>query len=108
MIDEILAGIFDEGEFVVDGQGASRRAQLIVRLCFGLLGAGLATAGAVRFAWLPPAANPAFAASIVAMFAFLGCFCLFNIALARTWRWPGLLFAVSFAAMFVTRIAFGP
>lgn len=44
---------------------------------------------------------------MVAMFAFLAAFFLFNVALGRTWRWPGVLFAFSFVSLFVTRILFG-
>jgi hypothetical protein len=32
---------------------------------------------------------------------------LFNVGMARPWRWPGICFVVSFVLMFVTRIAFG-
>ena len=45
--------------------------------------------------------------SMVAVLAFLACFCLFNVALARTWRWPGWLFIVSFIALFASRIILG-
>ena len=106
MIDEILAGIFGE---VVLGRGtASRRAQLLARLFFGLLGAGLCATGAVHFARQPNlTSNTPMWACMIGLFVFLGSFCLFNIALARAWRWPGLLFILSFVGLFVTRIAFG-
>jgi len=51
--------------------------------------------------------NIAMRASMVATFVFLASFSLFNVALGRTWRWPGLLFAASFGMLFVSRIAFG-
>jgi ABC-type nitrate/sulfonate/bicarbonate transport system permease component len=107
MIDEILVGLF--GEAVSRRLGHSRRAQLLFRVFFGLLGAALGVAGAVLFA-----RNEQFAAiremqiSMVVTFAALAAFSLFNVALGRKWRWPGLLFVVSFVAIFVTRIAFGP
>jgi hypothetical protein len=106
VIDDILAGIF--GEVVLGGRGASRRAQLLARLFFGLLGAALGVAGALHFLRQPDlTTNTALRASIVSLFAGLACFFLFNVALARKWRWPGLLFVVSFVSLFVTRIAFG-
>lgn len=40
-------------------------------------------------------------ASAVALFLLLGCFSLFNVALARSWRWPGRLFLVSLVALFI-------
>ena len=33
---------------------------------------------------------------------------LFNVALHRPWRWPGLGFVLSFVALFAARILFGP
>jgi hypothetical protein len=44
---------------------------------------------------------------MVAMFVFLAAFCLFNIALGRTWRWPGVLFVASFVSTLALRILFG-
>lgn len=107
MIDEILVGLF--GEAVFGRLGHSRRAQLLFRVFFGLVGAGLGVAGAILFA-----RDQRFAAirpmqiSMIATFAALAAFSLFNVALGRKWRWPGGLFVVSFVAIFVTRIAFGP
>jgi hypothetical protein len=43
-----------------------------------------------------------------ALFVFLACFSLFNIALKRSWRWPGAGFVLSFVALFATRILCGP
>lgn len=107
MIDDILAGIF--GEVAFGRLGRSRRAQLVARLTFGLLGAMLAAAGAWHFALGPlRGAGTAVRASAAALFLFLGCFSLFNVALARSWRWPGRLFLASLVALFVARIAFGP
>jgi len=44
---------------------------------------------------------------VVALFAFLAVFCLFNVALARTWRWPGRMLVLSLVLLFVVRILFG-
>ena len=46
--------------------------------------------------------------SMVAMFVCLACFCLFNVALARKWRWPGLGFVWSFVGLIVSRLVLGP
>jgi hypothetical protein len=74
---------------------------------FGLLGAGLGVTGAVHFVRAFAPRHTAMSASMVAMFVFLAAFCLFNVALGRTWRWPGVLFGVSFVLLFATRILFG-
>jgi hypothetical protein len=107
VIDDILAGVF--GELAFGRLGRSRRAQLVARLAFGFLGAALAVIGAWHFTMAaPPRAGLALRASIVALFLFLACFSLFNVALARKWHWPGRLFLASLLALFVARIAFGP
>jgi hypothetical protein len=107
MIDEILGEIF--GEAALHSLTRSRRVQLIARVFFGLLGAALGATGAVYVAVRPDApANAAMHASMIASFVFLSCFSLFNVALARTWRWPGRLFVAAFVLIFVTRIVLGP
>jgi hypothetical protein len=106
VIDDILGGIF--GEVVLGRLSGSRRAQLLFRLFFGLLGGGLAVAGAVHFSLRTDlTTNTAMRFSMIALFVFLGCFSIFNIALARTWRWPGRLFVLSLVALFATRLLFG-
>ena len=106
MIDDLLSELF--GEVALRRAGRSRRAQLLARLFFGLLGAGLCAFGAVHFIVREDFTdNTAMRASMVAVFVFLACFSLFNVALARTWRWPLRLFIVSFVALFVTRLLFG-
>ena len=102
MIDEILVQIF--GAAVFRRIGHSKRAQLIARLGFGLHGAGLAIVGAVHFARLDTAMHAPTRACMVLVFIGLGCFSLFNVALARRWRWPGVLFIASFVALFAARI----
>ena len=107
MIDDILGEIF--GEAVFGRLGRSRRAQLLARLFFGLLGTALCAAGAVYFVFKDNLTNnTAMHASMIAVFFFLSCFSLFNVTLARPWRWPGKLFVLSFIALFVTRFLFGP
>ena len=106
MLDNLLGELF--GEAVFGRLGKSRRAQLLVRVFFGLLGAGLGIAGTLHFALRTNLTNNApMWISMIAMFAFLASFSLFNVGLGRTWRWPGKLFVVSVVALFVTRILFG-
>jgi hypothetical protein len=106
MIDEILTEIF--GEALLGRAGRSRRFQLLARVFFGLLGALLGVAGAVYLALRSEMAqNLALQATMILVFVFLSCFALFNVALARQWRWPGRLFVLSFVGMFVVRIVFG-
>lgn len=107
MIDDILAPLFGEAAF--GRLSRSRRAQLLFRLFFGLLGAALGVIGAFHFALATDlTANTAMRFSMVAVFVFLAAFCLFNVALGRKWRWPGRLFVVSFVALFGTRLLLGP
>jgi len=106
MIDEMLGHLF--GEAVFGRLNHSRRAQLLFRLFFGLLGATLGVIGAVHFALRTGfTANGALRVSIVLVFVFLAGFSLCNIALGRKWRWPAVFFVLSFLAMFATRILFG-
>ena len=106
MLDDLLGGLF--GEVVFGRLGRSRRAQLLARMFFGLLGAGLGIAGALHFMGRQDLTNntPMWI-SMIAMFVFLSSFSLFNVGLGRTWRWPGKLFVVSFVALLVTRLLFG-
>ena len=107
MIDEALVQIF--GEAVFGRLGTSARSRLLARLFFGLLGAALGVVGAFVIAERT-ASSPSLAlrVSIVALFVFLSAFSLFNVAFARSWRWPGVLLVASLLATFVARIAFGP
>ena len=87
MIGELLAEIFGEAAF--GRLGRSRRAQLIARLLIGLLGTGLCGFGAIHFLLRANLTNnPALRTSMVAVFVFLACFSLFNVALARKWPAP--------------------
>lgn len=106
MLDELLGQIL--GEAVFGRLGASERAKVRLRVGFGLLGAALGVAGALHFALRDePVANSALLASMIAVFVFLAAFFLFNVALHRPWRWPGVGFVLSFVALFATRLLFG-
>ncbi|HKY21808.1 MAG TPA: hypothetical protein VJM31_11390 [Vicinamibacterales bacterium] len=106
MIDDILEGVF--GEVLRGRVSTSRRAQLLARVFVGLLGTGLGLIGAVHmFRRSGAQTNGAMSASMVAMFVCLACFFLFNVALGRAWRWPWVLFGLSFVSMVATRILFG-
>lgn len=106
MLDELLGQVLGEAAF--GRLGYSRRAQLIFRLFFGVLGAALGLIGAI-YTWRRPTVttNIAMHASMIAVFLSLACFSLFNVGMARQWRWPGICFVVSFVVMFVARMAFG-
>ena len=106
MLDDVLAGLL--GEAVFGRLRHTRRAELIARVFFGLLGTALGLVGALYLPRTVETRNPFFLGSMIALFLFLSCFCLFNVALARPWRWPGLAFICSLVLIFVTRIAWGP
>ena len=106
MLDDFLAELF--GRAISRRLPDSERAQLLVRVFFGLLGTVLAVVGAVHFAGRGDLrTNAPVWLSMIALFGFLACFCLFNVSLGRRWRWPGALLIASFLALFVTRIALG-
>lgn len=106
MLDDLVGEIVGEAAF--GRLSRSRRAQLLFRLFFGLLGAALGLMGALHFVRSPPdTTNTPMYASMIALFVSLACLSLFNVGMARPWRWPGLCFVVSLVLLFVTRIAFG-
>jgi hypothetical protein len=106
MIDDILAGLF--GEVVFGRLSRSRRAQLLFRLFFGVLGTVLGVLGAAHVGLDDRyGAGTALRATAAAMFLFLAAFFLFNVALGRAWRWPGRMFVLSLVGLFVVRIGFG-
>lgn len=107
MIDDLLGELF--GEAVFGRLSRSRRAQLLARLFFGLLGALLGLIGAWHFTvGRRDVTNPVMQTSIIAIFLFLACFSLFNVALGRRWRWPGICFALSLVGLFAARILLVP
>ena len=102
MIEDLIESI-DLGS-----RGDSERSQTIIRIFIGLTGTLMAAIGAIKA--LMDGFNGAGLAFRMAggtMFILLGCFCLFNIALHRTWRWPGRGFWISLAGLFLVRIFFG-
>jgi hypothetical protein len=106
VLDDLLGHLV--GEVAFGRLGRSRRAQLLFRLSFGLLGAVLGLIGALFFLTNPPdTSNTPMYASMIAVFLSLACFSLFNIGMARPWKWPGLCFVASFVSLFVTRLVFG-
>ena len=106
MMDDLLAHLF--GEALFGKLSPSRRTQLLFRVLFGLVGAGLGVTGAVHFGFKGDLTqNTAMRLSMVLLFVFLASFSLFNVALGRKWRWPGVLFVISFVSLFATRIIFG-
>ena len=107
MIGDLLAELIGEAAF--GRLGRSQRAQVVFRVVFGLLGFALGVLGAIHFWRRPePITNAPMYASMLALFVTFACFWLFTVAMKRSWRWPGLGFIVSFVALFVTRIFFGP
>jgi len=106
-LDDLLEDVF--GDAVVDGLGRSRRAQLLLRMFFGLIGAGLGLAGCF---WMLAADDGGTSAhlrlAMAAVFVFMACFFGANVMLARPWRWPAIGFAASFLALFVSRFVLGP
>jgi hypothetical protein len=105
MLDDLIGQLL--GEAVSRRLGHSTRAQVLARMFFGVLGAVLGAIGAVHFLRRPLPSNVAMHASMVMVFVFLSCFSFFNVALHRSWRWPGLALLASLVSMFVTRIALG-
>lgn len=87
------------------GPKGGPKTQAFFRILFGAVGTFLAIAGAHHMFWYD--AGLPFRLAAMAVFVFMGCFCAFNVALYRKWRWPGRLFVVSFVGIFVVRIVFG-
>jgi hypothetical protein len=105
-LDDLLGRIFAES--VLGGLGRSRRVQLLLRMFFGLLGAGLCLAGALHFLVNPPSAgSPALHASMVGLFVSVASFFGFNVMLARPWTRPIIAIVASVVAMFAVRLLIG-
>ena len=106
-LDDLLGQLF--GEAVFGRAGRSKRAQLIARLLFGLLGASLGLMGCYWvLAGMSTPASPHMRVAMAAVFAFMACVFGANVALARRWRWPAVGFAASFIALIVGRLVLGP
>ena len=106
MIDDILGELLGEATF--GRLSRSRRAQLVARLFFGCLGAGLGIAGAVYMIANPRTTNALLLLSMICLFVSMSCFWLFNVGMGRRWKWPAVWFGLSFVLMFVARIVLGP
>jgi hypothetical protein len=106
-LDDLLEDVF--GDAVIDGLGRSRRAQLLLRMFFGLIGAGLGLAGCV---WMLTGGggdgSTHLRLAMAAVFLFMACFFGANVMLARPWRWPAIGFVASVVALFVSRAVLGP
>jgi hypothetical protein len=106
MIDDVLEGLF--GEYLRSRVPHSKRAELLTRVFFGLLGAGLGLAGAWYFAARADVGGRVtMRATMILTFLFMSCFWLFNVALLRTWRWPMVMTAGSFIATILVRLIIG-
>lgn len=103
-MDDLLEELFEE---VGLGLKGSKRGQVIARIFFGALGVLLSAVGVWHMLFRAEGGLHLRGAAAL-MFALLGAFWLFNVCLLKKWRWPGLLFAASFALLFVLRIVFGP
>jgi hypothetical protein len=101
MLDEIFEGIL---EGITLGE-PSKRAGNIIRILFGLMGTFLGFAGMVHVMGYDASLHFRLAGAV--LFFFLACLCCFNIMFLRRWKWPGLMFALSFVGLFVVRILFG-
>jgi hypothetical protein len=98
LIGEILFELFGEAAF--GRLSRSRKAQVVARIFFGLLGTGLGLAGAYHFlARAPMPAHRLMHASMVSLFLFIAALSFFNVACKRPWRWPTLGAAVSFVIL---------
>jgi uncharacterized BrkB/YihY/UPF0761 family membrane protein len=93
------------GEVAFGRLSRSRKAQVVCRVFFGLLGMGLGLAGAYHFLARAPAPSLRLMhASIISMFLFIAALSLFNIACKRAWRWPTLGAAASFIVLLAASI----
>jgi len=103
MIGDIIGDILGE---VISGSDPSKKAQALIRVLFGVLGVALSIAGMVKM--FSYDAGLAFRLAAIFLFAMLTCFCGFNIALFRKWKWPGRFLLLSLPLLFAVRIIFGP
>jgi hypothetical protein len=106
MLDDILGGLL--GEALFGRIEHTRRREILLRLFFGLLGAALGLGGAVYMLTRDDPASPHMRLAMAALLAFFGLFWLFNVALMRRWRWPGILTLSSLVALIAARFVLGP
>lgn len=94
------------GEFVFGGK-PTPRSQAVARIVFGALGTGLSAAGAVHL-WVA-GSIPGLPLRVAASGFMLGLasLWLFNVMLAKPWRWPLWCVGLGLPLVFVVRIVFG-
>lgn len=105
MLDDILQALV---QGYLGSRTPSERWRKLARLFFGLLGAGLSFAGAVVIVGRERTASLPLRFSFLLLFIGFGSIWLFNVALARKWRWPAVLLFVSLPLIFFVRIVLGP
>jgi hypothetical protein len=102
-LDDLLGTLFEDADL---GTSRSRRTTLVARMAFGLIGATLCLAGAYVFLTrADPGGTPVLRVCMAAVFASIAAFCLFNVMLGRSWKWPWLSVAACVIALFATRLA---
>lgn len=106
MIDELLGQVF--GEAIFRRYAPSRRAQLLARLFFGLLGFALGVGGAIHITTSGDTAGAHLRLAMAAFLLSFGTFWLLNVGLARRWRWPGVLTVASLISLIAARLLLGP
>jgi hypothetical protein len=103
VIDDLFEGLLDA---LFSGKSTSKRAEVVMRMLFGLMGVALSVVGIYHMMGYD--AGWHFRLAAAAMLFFLACFCAFNITLLLKWRWPGKFFILSLIGLFLVRILFGP
>ena len=106
MIDDLLVHLF--GEAVFGRYSPSRRAQLLARLFFGLLGFVLGLVGAIHIITRSANTGAHMRIAMAVLLLSFGTFWLLNMGLARGWRWPGVLTVASLVALIAARLVLGP
>ena len=102
-LDDLLGELFGDSDLALT---RSRRLALVARMILGLAGATLFLAGAYLLPTRPDiGGTPAMRVAMAAAFAGLGASCVFNVMLGRRWKWPWLVAAASFIALFASRLA---
>jgi hypothetical protein len=106
MLDDLLEHILEDSVWAE--RVPSARKQRIIRLVFGLFGAGLCFAGMIVTAMRIQTGNVGMLVGIYGMYGSIAWFCLNTVILGRSPRLAGWLLAGSFATLFLARVIFGP
>ena len=104
MLDDLIQGVI---EGWVASRDASPRTKWILRVAFGLLGAGLSLAGMIVMGQRWADANPGMLLGVLGMFGAIAWFCLGTIILGRSPKPAGWALGGSFALLFLSRAIFG-